>query len=42
MRVIYTDGSVLNCESIEICGSDLICDDYRIIPICYIERIESI
>lgn len=41
MRIIYTDGSILECSTIEICGNDLFCDDYRIVPVTDIEKIEE-
>lgn len=41
MVVVYTDGSTLECSRIEICGNDLYCDDYRIVPICDVDHIEE-
>ncbi len=41
MKIIYTDGSVLTCSTIEICGSDFYCDDYRIVPMCDVVRVEE-
>ena len=38
--LVYSDGSTLTCDTIQICGSDFYCDDYRIVPICDIDRIE--
>ena len=39
MKIIYTDGSVLTCNTIEVCGKDYLCDGYRIVPICDVEKI---
>ena len=41
MRIIFYDGSELTCNTIEIYGSDLYCDEYRIVPMCDVERIET-
>lgn len=41
MKLIYFDGSELSCETIEVIGNDFYCDDYRIVPISDIERIEE-
>jgi len=40
MSIIFTDGGVLTCEKIEICGDIIIADDYRIVDLCEVERIE--
>lgn len=41
MEIIYNDGSILECSTIEFYGSDLYVDDYRIVPIDDVERIEA-
>ena len=41
IKLIYCDGSVLTCYDLKVCGNNYICDDYRIVPICDIERIET-
>ena len=41
MIIIMYDGSVLECNKIEIYGNELIADDYRIVPIIDVNRIES-
>lgn len=40
MSIIFSDGGILTCETIEVCGDVLIADDYRIVDICDVERIE--
>lgn len=40
MSIIYKDGGVLTCETIEIMGDILIADEYRIVDICDVDRIE--
>ena len=42
MRIYFTDGSYLDCNSIEFCGNTLFVDEYRIIDICDVEKICSI
>ena len=39
MTVIYTDGSILECSEIEIYGNEIVCDEYRIVPINEVEKI---
>ena len=41
MEIIYNDGSILECSTIEFYGSDLYVDDYRIVSIDDVERIEA-
>jgi hypothetical protein len=41
MKIIYIDGSVLECNKIEILGSNLYCDDYRIVSVFDIDHIED-
>lgn len=41
MTIIYNDGSKLECSTIELCGNELFCDEYRIVPMCDVERIEA-
>ncbi len=43
MRIIYYDGSKLDCESIEVVddGKTLIADDIYIVPIAEVQRIVS-
>lgn len=41
MKIIYNDGSVLTCNTIEVIGNDYFCDEYRIVPICDVDHIES-
>ena len=41
MIIIYNDGSTLTCNLIEISGSSLIIDGYRIVPIDEIISIED-
>lgn len=33
MTIELIDGSILTCSEIYISGNNLICDDYRIVPI---------
>jgi hypothetical protein len=40
MNIIYKDGGILTCETIEVWGDVLIADDFRIVDLCDIERIE--
>ena len=41
MRIILTDGSVLECNTIEIYGSKLYVDEYRIVEMYDVNRIEG-
>ena len=41
MRIFLTDGSILECTTIQIEGNDLYLDDYRIIPIEEVDTIED-
>lgn len=41
MRVIYYDGSELECSTLYFTDKDLIADDYRIVPIIEVQRIEE-
>ena len=41
MKIIYKDGSALECYTIEICGGELYCDDMYIVPVDDVERIED-
>lgn len=41
MKIIYTDGSVLQCSEIRVEDNVLIADDIYIIPIYEIARIEE-
>ena len=41
MIIYYCDGSTLSCNTIQICGDSLYCDDVYIVPICEVERIET-
>lgn len=40
VKLIYNDGSVLTCYTIEDCGDAYFCDEYRIAYKSDIERIE--
>jgi hypothetical protein len=42
MKVIYKDGSVLECYEIIFAGDHIICDDIYIVPIEDIDRVEAI
>ena len=41
MKIIMYDGSTLDCTSIYFTEKELIADDYRIIPIIEVQRIEG-
>ena len=41
MSIIFTDGSVLECNTIEICGSELYVDGYRVVDMCDVDSIEG-
>lgn len=41
MSIIFTDGSVLECNTIEIYGSKLYVDEYRIVDIYDVDRVEG-
>ncbi len=41
MKIIYVTGEVLECYKLEISGSDFIADDFRIVPIAAVSRIEQ-
>ena len=41
MKIIFTDGSVLECNEIEFSGCEIIVDGYRIVSIGEIEKIIS-
>lgn len=41
MVIIYNDGGILECNTIEFYGSDLYVDEYRIVSIDDVERIEA-
>ena len=41
MSIIFTDGSVLECNTIEICGSKLYVDGYRVVDMYDIDSIEG-
>lgn len=41
MRIIYNDGSVLECNHIEIIGDRLFCDEVYIVDIYDIDHIET-
>lgn len=41
MKIIYTDGSILTGYTIEFCGKKIIVDDYRVVDIDEIDRIED-
>ena len=39
--ILFEDGEVLTCNTLEVNGTDLIADGYRIVSIFEIERIEG-
>lgn len=39
MRIYFTDGSHLDCVTIEFCGNTLLVDEYRIVNISDVEKI---
>lgn len=41
MKVILYDGSILECSTIYFEGNNIICDDYRIVPLMEVLRIEE-
>jgi len=41
MIIYYYDGSTLNCNTIQIYGDSLYCDEVYIVPICDVEKIET-
>ena len=41
MEIIYNNGSILECSTIEFYGGDLYVDGYRIVSIDEVERIEA-
>lgn len=41
MKVIFYDGSILECSTIYFEDNNIICDDYRVIPFIEILRIEE-
>ena len=41
MKVIMYDGSILECSTVEFGYNTIICDEYRIVPIIEVLRIEE-
>ena len=41
MRITMYDGSHLDCTSIYVTEKELIADDYRIVPIIEVQRIDE-
>lgn len=41
MKIIFTDGGTLTCNSIEVTNSEFICDECRVVFICDVEHIEE-
>ena len=41
MKIIYTDGGVLECSYIKVWGGELVADDIYVIPLDEVESIEE-
>jgi hypothetical protein len=41
MKIIYYDGSTLECSSIYVTADELIADDIYVVPLIEVQRIEE-
>lgn len=41
MKVIMYDGSILECSTVWFEDNNIICDEYRVVPIIEVLRIEE-